>query len=488
MPIQTFTLNILDINQVSNNIWRLTFNPNNTTLTSQQSSSPITQSNTLSVVELNPFINDVANFTNSDYNAIINNAVISRPNDKFFDVDFSSNQFTAVNEASIISASRGIGFATPSTVPQSNYTTARIINPRYIGKELTSAQFNEYTGPTTNFTSSLGFQTGSYPGDISYGAEPVINLYDSCIYEFDWGGGGYPEYVNGGTLSLGNILLVDSLDNVNIIPPSNPIYIQILESNLKNSTTIYPQTYAPGGNLGSELNVVYQGAEAPSISAYYIPSSASVAGVGTGSSGIVTDYFGGFTQGQPNFQIIDINSTDIFYTVNTNQDGFEITGSSLTSSVVYNDISSSLSNSTKRWFISLYNNLGISASSKTLLQGIISGSNTTFGSINTLVPPIEITDVEIKNVDEFFIFASNEYDWSVFSISQSSTTLSSVTRGQGGALIWSSPAGSTRIIVSGSDSSAFSGVGQGAFTTQYPNPIIPENFQSITKTYGSNKT
>jgi hypothetical protein len=137
-------------------------------------------------------------FINSDYNAIINNAVISRPNENFFDVDFSSNQITAVNEVSIISASRGIGFATPSTVPQSNYTTRRITSPRYIGKELTSAEFNEYTGPTTNFTSSLGLQTGSYPGDVAYGktsnvGNPAVNF---IFFEYlagsspEWGGPG----------------------------------------------------------------------------------------------------------------------------------------------------------------------------------------------------------------------------------------------------------------------------------------------------------
>jgi hypothetical protein len=190
----TYTLNILDINQINDSTWRLTFNPNDTTLAPAASS--LTYSNTLSTVELNPFINDVANFTNSDYNAIINNAVTSRPNDKFFDVDFSSNQFTAVNEVNIISASRGIGFATPSTVPQSNYTTARIINPRYIGKELTSAQFNEYT-----------------EGDISYGktsnvGNPAVNFV-------------YFEYLSGTTPEWGNFNEGKTFVNVKYIIDEN---------------------------------------------------------------------------------------------------------------------------------------------------------------------------------------------------------------------------------------------------------------------------
>jgi len=372
-------------------------------------------------------------FTNSDYNAIINNIITSRPNNKFFNVDFLSNQIIAVNGISIISASRGIGFATPSTVPQSNYTTKRITSPRYIGKELTSAEFNKYT-----------------EGDISYGAEPVINLYDSCIYEFDWGGGGYPEYVNGGTLSLGNILLVDSLNNVNVISPSNPIYTQILESNLKNGTTIYPQTYAPGGNLGAELSVVYQGVEIPSIPSFYAPS-------GSGGNRAQLNYNSG---------IVFLSGSFFGSTLDSN--GF-ITTSSLTFAQV--NISINISSSLlqgNRWFISVYKNLGNTASGS-LLQGT--------GSI--LIPPIEIFGTDFPNSNTT-LFLSKEFDFSPLTGSVIGQDL--------GALIWSSPAGSTRIIVSGSNSSAFSGVGQGAFTTQYPKPIIPENFQSITKTYGSNKT
>jgi hypothetical protein len=198
----TYTLNILDINQINDSTWRLTFNPNDTTLAPAASS--LTYSNTLSTVELNPFINDVANFTNSDYNAIINNAVISRPNENFFDVNFSSNQFTAVNEASIISASRGIGFATPSTVPQSNYTTARIINPRYIGKELTSAQFNEYT-----------------EGDTSYGKTPNASNPAVNFVFFEYLSGTTPEWgnLNEGKTFVNVKYIID--ENGNITKPLN---------------------------------------------------------------------------------------------------------------------------------------------------------------------------------------------------------------------------------------------------------------------------
>jgi hypothetical protein len=89
-------------------------------------------------VTLDPFLNEANGFNYSSYNPLVNNAIISRPNEEFFDVDFSSNAITAVNFTTIISASRGSGSATPSTVPASNYTTTRITNPRYNGSTTTS--------------------------------------------------------------------------------------------------------------------------------------------------------------------------------------------------------------------------------------------------------------------------------------------------------------------------------------------------------------
>ena len=75
-------------------------------------------------------------------NPLSNNAVLNRTNNKFFDVDFSSNNIVAVNAAVIVSASRGTGSATLSTVPASNYSTLRITNPRYNGSKISSPNFN----------------------------------------------------------------------------------------------------------------------------------------------------------------------------------------------------------------------------------------------------------------------------------------------------------------------------------------------------------
>jgi hypothetical protein len=100
-------------------------------------------------------------------NPISNNAVLGRPNSEFFDVDFSSNAIVAVNTSVIVSASRGSGSATPSTVPASNYSTLRITNPRYNGSKNSSPNFNigeQNTIPvieseTTFFAYFTGYQT-----------------------------------------------------------------------------------------------------------------------------------------------------------------------------------------------------------------------------------------------------------------------------------------------------------------------------------------
>jgi hypothetical protein len=95
------------------------------------------------LVVLSPIDNTV--FVNSNYDTLVNNADIARVDPEFYNVDFTTNAITAVNRVNIISASRGTGSATPASVQASNYTTARVINPRYVGSKNTSPDFNIIT-------------------------------------------------------------------------------------------------------------------------------------------------------------------------------------------------------------------------------------------------------------------------------------------------------------------------------------------------------
>jgi hypothetical protein len=88
-----------------------------------------------------------------------NDVQLERLNSKYMDIDFSTNPNIAVNSQAILS-----GSATRATIPDSNYTTARIANPRYNGCKNTSPNFNILSGSelpvveqlTSYFAYSLG--------------------------------------------------------------------------------------------------------------------------------------------------------------------------------------------------------------------------------------------------------------------------------------------------------------------------------------------
>jgi hypothetical protein len=121
---------------------------------------------------LEPYLSE--DFIFSDYNVLAGNAVLARENDFYMDVDFATDQIIAVNQNSILNNS-----ATRATVQYSNYTSARQINSRYIGKELTSAKLNEWT-----------------QGDISYGKTPNVSNPEVNFVYFNYAGGTSPEWGN----------------------------------------------------------------------------------------------------------------------------------------------------------------------------------------------------------------------------------------------------------------------------------------------------
>ena len=97
-------------------------------------------------------------FQNSPYNPTINNVSGSRENSFLFDMDFDpvipgSSQTEGIpSDYSLLISSSELGFkgATSTNinlleyaeVPESNYTTTTIINPRYDGSKITSADYN----------------------------------------------------------------------------------------------------------------------------------------------------------------------------------------------------------------------------------------------------------------------------------------------------------------------------------------------------------
>jgi len=150
------------------------FTDNTTQVTSSffvtQSINPTVSSSDL--VVLQPYIDE--DFFVSDYNVLAGNAVIPRFSELYMDVDYSTNTIQAVNQSQIID-----GTATRAAVQDSNYTTAAYINSRYIGKELNSAKFNEWTN-----------------GDISYGKTPNVSNPEVNFVSFKSLNGTSPHWGN----------------------------------------------------------------------------------------------------------------------------------------------------------------------------------------------------------------------------------------------------------------------------------------------------
>jgi hypothetical protein len=124
------------------------------------------------LVVLQPYLDE--NFFASDYNVLAGNAVEPRVNSFYMDVDYSAGIITASNQQAILS-----GSATRAAVQESNYTTVAIISSRYIGKELNSAKFNEWT-----------------EGDISYGKTPNVSNPEVNFISFNTLGGTSPQWGN----------------------------------------------------------------------------------------------------------------------------------------------------------------------------------------------------------------------------------------------------------------------------------------------------
>ena len=172
---------------------------------------------------------------------VANDVEVSRPNPKFFDVDFTQGGIYPVNYGTIITASLGSGSSTPSTVPQSNYTTARSINPRYLGCKNTSPDFNIFSGnqkPSVEQTTTMGLYYNS-----AGGADPELpgKTGFSIRFMFDELGTIYTPDISASYYSnLLDAFPQDSL--VNIIPysPSGSALSAVQQSLQGIKTVFWP--------------------------------------------------------------------------------------------------------------------------------------------------------------------------------------------------------------------------------------------------------
>jgi hypothetical protein len=175
------------------------------------------QTNKLSV--LTPYVPPT--FFNSDCNAVINNALIPRQSEIFWDLDYQSNAIQAVNQQVIISASQQGTTLPKAFVQDYNWYCQGIKNSHYLGASSTANDFN------------LPAIEGGY------GQLPVVQSEGYYFAYFNWVGGTSPEWGNNlEDRSAVNIrYYID--ENANVIEPindSNGINLSIVQQNFEQDS------------------------------------------------------------------------------------------------------------------------------------------------------------------------------------------------------------------------------------------------------------
>lgn len=454
-----------------------------------------TQSSNSDIVVLEPYVG--ANFYNSDCNVVQNNVDINIVNPLYMDVDFTNNPIVAQNQAAILN-----GTAARAQVQPWNYTYFSQISGRYLGKQLNAIALNEYTGPTNyvNGASSIYGYTGSWPGDSTSPSIPVpgnivIQWLDSCIYEINWGGGGYPENTNGGGISVGDIYLVgETKDDVAIIKPGTDIYYDILEKTFPSSSPAFQYQYTNINALPNQLSVAYSALGFPNAS-YYVSSQYTSGGFGWGylyPTGSI-----GSTAGYPMIELFDVQDTKLPQAIINNQGYLEQGTSTPNANVILNIMSDDIINKTGRWFASLYSGSGPIANLKT---GLPTSSNA--NSLSQYGPPFEIESVDAQS--GIFLLKTGSSSLTNFikyysSSSYNNANTSNITSfgrvpiGANtaslscsvGMLLTKADYPTNGLTIFGVPSQNFGGTGQGYILSQYPKRVITENIDYILRTYGN---
>jgi hypothetical protein len=151
-------------------------------------------------------------FTYNENNALLDNAVFTAGAPGFYDLDYTQGILVPVNYQTVISASiYGSGSATLAPVQKFNWSSNRSILPRYSGSKMIGAVYNFYTPAS-----------GSWPGDQSFGKDPVINYYGNVSFNTDYVQGTYPEMSNGTAINIKNINIYTSAESSNVIDQNSP--------------------------------------------------------------------------------------------------------------------------------------------------------------------------------------------------------------------------------------------------------------------------
>jgi hypothetical protein len=227
----TVTGIITSIVPIASSVWRINLsNQQNSQATyySPIASYPIYSTTSSlflnSTTLLNPYLNSIPNFYNSDYNPLINNIEDARLSSRFEEVEYYPGITTPTNLGVIVS-----GSAIKAAVQDSNYTSKRVINPRYNGVKSTSQYLNAWT-----------------PGDTgTYGKTPTVESLKTMVAYCDWIGGWPPDRENASAI---HVLYLIKSDGSVIIPNTSQNSLSEIKGTFESGERILisPKTVSAG--------------------------------------------------------------------------------------------------------------------------------------------------------------------------------------------------------------------------------------------------
>jgi hypothetical protein len=168
-------------------------------------------------------------FTETYPNLLFNNVTNPRPNPYIQDVDYSFGATVPVNNGYLLS-----GSATRGTVPVSNYTTKRIVNPRYDGVKNTSTQLNVWTSSSLN--------------EGNYGKTPSMESLKTAVAYCESIPGWPPEHIDA---SSANIIYLIHADGTVTKPNVSENSLEITQGNFISGERVVISYSNTGGSTST---------------------------------------------------------------------------------------------------------------------------------------------------------------------------------------------------------------------------------------------
>ena len=407
-----------------------------------------------SLIVLDPYAN-IPNLAYSDFNAVINNALIPRQSNIFWDLDYSTNAIQAVNQEAVISASQQDGDLPKAFVQDYNYYSTPIKTRNYLGAKSTS--------PNVNQNSTSG----------GFGVLPNVESLGSVLAQFGTGGGTSPEILGAGAVTVNTLLLVGNNSNdVTTLSSDQNNFTGIIEQSFKSGDNVEIYQYSDSqANVGG-LNVIASSIQVPTIASFMMPNQASdgVTYAGTGEINGQDIFFS-----QANIPRVEIDPTTKTYR----------TGS-LVGVTEFEDTLIKGIEQGQKWYISLYTTMSnpIEYIGDTPLTPFVMNNST--DENGDLVDPLgyygvrQIVSSSFDGSLYYFYLnqSTNNTDW--FNGNKFLGYNSTFPNSSLGALIWRS--NGNGIVVR---ENTLSGMGSGVMYQEFSNEPITNDLESIVTTFGS---